>query len=123
MENILGRFIFVVFLIHTLTHYRMTHDGGRGLDRNLSLAFVYFCPHDLRHETSLGFRCLILDLTGGMSIGMEGEACIVMAQHAVDGFGINAIPEDYCGESVPLWHSKCTLRAEWPGSDGGRLVN
>ena len=57
--------------------------------------------HDLGHEIPHGFCCLILDLTSGVSVGAEGEACIVVTQHAADGFHVYAVLEGYCGEGVP----------------------
>ena len=48
--------------------------------------FQPFClldllSHDLVHEISHLFCGLLLLLAGGVGIGAEGEACIVMAQH------------------------------------------
>ena len=35
--------------------------------------------HDLCHEAAHGLRCLILHLPGGMGVGAEGEARVVVA--------------------------------------------
>ena len=44
--------------------------------------------------------CLILNLSGGVGIGAEGKACVVVARYTADGFDIYAVLESYCGECV-----------------------
>jgi len=56
--------------------------------------------HDLGHEISHGFCGLILDLTGGVSVGAESEACVVVAQHTADGFDVDPILKSDRGEGV-----------------------
>ena len=76
---------FCVFLLtHTVTHNRMNHDGGERSGYEPLPSFggylgFYFWLHDLGHEVAHGFCCLILDLSGGVGVGTEGEASIVMA--------------------------------------------
>ena len=41
-----------------------------------------------------------------MGVGAEGESGIVVAQHAADGFDINAVLECYSGECVPIGYNK-----------------
>ena len=56
--------------------------------------------HDLSHEISHGLCGLVLDLSGGVGVGAEGEACVVVAQHTADPFDVHAVLEGYCGEGV-----------------------
>ena len=56
--------------------------------------------HDLGHKISHGFCCLVLDLAGGVGVGAEGEACIVVAQHTADRFHVYAVLEGDRGEGV-----------------------
>ena len=71
------------------------------------LAFCWiFTLHDLRHEISHGLRSLILHLPGGVGVGAEGEARIVVSQHAANGLYVYAVLEGQGGEGVPLWHNK-----------------
>ena len=54
------------------------------------------CPvflHHLRHEAAHGFRRLILHLPGGVGVGAQGEARVVVTQHTGDRLGIHAILE------------------------------
>ena len=62
--------------------------------------------HHLCHKAAHGLRCLVLHLPGGMSVGAQGEACVVMAQHTGDRLDVHAILQSEGGESVPLWHNK-----------------
>ena len=57
--------------------------------------------HDLRHEAAHGFRCLILHLPGGVGVGAQGEARIVVAQHTGDGLDVHTVLEGQRGEGVP----------------------
>ena len=89
---------------------------GRGLDRNLSplLAdiFAFILLHDLSHEIPHGFRSLILNLPGGVGVGAEGEAGIVVAQHTADGFDVYTVLEGYCGEvCLRPWSGMCSRSA------------
>ena len=52
---------------------------------------LFFCSHDLRHEAAHGLCGFILLLTGGVSVGTEREACIVVPQHTADGFHVHAV--------------------------------
>ena len=56
--------------------------------------------HDLRHEAAHGFRRLILHLPGGVGIGAEGEARVVVAKHTGDGLDVHAVLQGQSGESV-----------------------
>ena len=62
--------------------------------------------HDLRHKAAHGFRRLILHLPGGMGVGAEREARVVVAQHTGDRLDIHAILEGQCGEGVPIGYNK-----------------
>ena len=83
----------------------MNHDGGERFGYEPLPFFggclgFYFWLHDLSHEVAHGFCCLILNLPGGVGVGAEGEACIVVAQHTADGFHVYAVLEGYRGEGV-----------------------
>ena len=43
---------------------------------------------------------LLLLLAGSVGVGAEGEACIVVAQHAADRLYVYTVLESYCGEGV-----------------------
>ena len=58
--------------------------------------------HDLGHEAAHGFRRLILHLPGGVGIGAEGEARIVVTQHTGDRLDIYPVLEGQRGEGMPL---------------------
>ena len=62
--------------------------------------------HHLRHKAAHGFRRLILHLPGGVSVGAQGEARVVVAQHTGDRLDVHAVLEGQRSESVPLWHNK-----------------
>ena len=83
----------------------MNHDGGERSGYTPLPSFGgcvgFFWLHDLGHKVTHGFCCLILDLSGGVGVGTEGEACVVVAQHTADSFHVYAILEGYCGEGVP----------------------
>ena len=59
-----------------------------------------FFLHDLRHEIPHRLCGLVLDLPGGMGIGAEGEACVVVPQHTADRFHVDSVLECDCGERV-----------------------
>ena len=56
--------------------------------------------HDLGHEAAHGFRCLILHLPGGMGVGAQGEARVVVAQHTGDRLDIHPVLEGQRGEGM-----------------------
>ena len=57
--------------------------------------------HHLGHEVSHSFRRLILHLAGGVGVGAQGEACIVVAQHTGDCLDIHAILQGQGCEGMP----------------------
>ena len=63
---------------------------------------LFFCSHDLRHEAAHGLCGFILLLTGGVSVGTEREACIVVPQHTADGFHVHAVLQCQRCEGMPL---------------------
>ena len=62
--------------------------------------------HNLRHEAAHGLRCLILHLPGGVGVGAEREARVVMAQHTGDRLDVHTVLQGQRGEGVPVWHNK-----------------
>lgn len=40
-------------------------------------------------------------LAGGVGVGPQGKACVVVAQHGGDGFDVHAVLEGQGGEGVP----------------------
>lgn len=57
--------------------------------------------HHLRHEAAHGFRCLILYLPGGVGIGSEREACVVVPEHIGHRFDVDAVLQRQGSECVP----------------------
>ena len=47
--------------------------------------------HDLRHKAAHGFRRLVLHLPGGVGVGAEREARVVVTQHTGDRLDIHAV--------------------------------
>ena len=82
-------------LTHTLTHTRKCPDRPkeyrRGGFASSPVFLSSFCSHDLRHEATHGLCGLVLLLAGGVGVGAESEARIVVAQHAADGFDVHAV--------------------------------
>ena len=93
----------------------------------LVLLFSAVVLHDLRHKIPHGFCSLILHLPGGVGVGAEGEARIVVSQHAANGLYVYAVLEGQGGEGVPLWHNKdksknpCIARAT-PHKDNNKTT-
>ena len=57
--------------------------------------------HHRGHETAHGLRRLILHLPCGVSVGTQGEACIIVAQYTGDCLDVRAVLECQSGEGVP----------------------
>ena len=70
----------------------------------LSLRYfcAFFCSHHLRHETAHFLRGLLLHLPCSVGVGAEGEARVVVTQHAADGFHIHTVLECQGRECMPL---------------------
>ena len=66
--------------------------------------FSFILLHDLGHEVAHGFCCLNLNLPGGVGVGAEGEACVIVTQHTADGLDIYSVLESQRRECVPLRH-------------------
>ena len=60
----------------------------------------------LGHEVAHGFRRLILHLPGGVGVGAEGEACVIVAQHTGDRLDVHPVLQGQRSERMPLWHNK-----------------
>ena len=89
--------LFLWFFVdpHRDPHAEMSEEGQRVPDRKFRLPAWLFCRfsvlHDLCHKIS---HCLcrpILLLPGGMGIGAESEACVVVSQHTADGLDVYTI--------------------------------
>ena len=66
-----------------------------------------FCfSNHLRHEATYGPDGLVLLLTGGVGIGAEGKARVVVPQHGEYRFHIHAVLQGHGRKNVPLWHNK-----------------
>ena len=57
--------------------------------------------HHLGHEISHSFRCLILHLAGGVGVGSEGKACVIVAQHTGDRLDVHSVLQGQSSEGVP----------------------
>ena len=77
--------------------------------------------HDLCHKISHRLCRPILLLPGGVGVGAEGEARIVVAQHSGYRFHIHTVLQCHGREGMPLWHNKD--KSENPcGATGLRFV-
>ena len=82
-------------LTHTVTHTRKCAERFKEYRRE-GFAFSpvllrFFCSHDLCHEAAHGLGGFVLLLAGGVGVGAESEARIVVAQHRRHCFYIYAI--------------------------------
>ena len=73
-------------LTHTVTHTRKRPDRPKeyrrgGFASSPVLFCVLFRSHDLRHEAAHGLCGFVLLPAGGVGVGAESEARIVVAQH------------------------------------------
>ena len=91
------------FLTHTLTHMGKTAESARERRFAFSPALFSFSVflHDLRHKIPHHLSGFILLLPGGMGVGFQGEACIVVPQHSGDGFDVHTVLQSHCCEGVP----------------------
>ena len=83
-------------LTHTVTHTRKCADRFKehqrgGFAPSPIFLMSFFCSHDLRHEISHRLCGLVLLLPCGVSVGSQGESCVVVPQHTTDGFHVYAI--------------------------------
>ena len=98
--------LFLRFFIdpHRDPHAEISGKGQRAPDRKFCLPAWLFAAfpalHDLRHEISHRLRRPILLLPGGVGVGSEGEACVVVTQHTGDRFHVHAILESQSCECV-----------------------
>ena len=56
--------------------------------------------HHLRHETAHGLGGFVLLLPGGVGVGAQSKARVVVAQHTADGFHVYAILQGQRSECV-----------------------
>ena len=47
--------------------------------------------HHLCHEDAHGLCSFVLLLTGGVGVGAQGEARVVVPQHTADGFDVHTV--------------------------------
>ena len=98
-------------LTHTVTHTAKCPERDRecqtGSSAFLPGFFAAFSSlHDPRHEVSHRLRRPILLLPGGVGVGAEGEARIVVSQHTGDRFHIYTVLEGQSRECVPVCYNK-----------------
>ena len=62
----------------------------------------FFCSHHLCHEAAHFLRGLLLHLPCGVGVGAEGEARVVVPEHAADGFHIHTVLQCQGRECMPL---------------------
>ena len=112
ISKLFSRVYFCGFsLTHTVTHTPKYPERVRERQAG-SFAFLpgffvaFYVLHDLRHEISHRLCRSILLLPGGVGVGAEGEARVVVPQHTGDRFYIHTILEGQGRECVPLWHNK-----------------
>ena len=84
------------WLTHTVTHTPKCSERDRecqtGSFAFLSGFFVSFpVLHDLRHKIPHRLRRPVLLLPGGVGVGAEGEARVVVSQHTVDRFYVYTV--------------------------------
>ena len=94
-------------LTHTVTHTRKCPDGFKEYRRGsfcfLSGIFAsFFCLHHLRHEAAHRLCGFVLLLPCGVGVGSQGKACIIVSQHAADGFDVYSVLKRQGCEGVPL---------------------
>ena len=83
-------------MTHTLTHTRK-YAEIRGKSTGEEVRFPLRCfyhfqrLHHLRHKAAHGLRGFVLLLPGGVGLGAQGEARIIVAQYTAGGFHIHAI--------------------------------
>ena len=65
-----------------------------------------FALYRLGDEISDLLCCLFLHLPGNVGVGVQREACAVVAQDAGDCLCIYPLLDRQRGEGVPLWHNK-----------------
>lgn len=104
----------VCFLASGVTH-ALTHTGidwdrtgqhRRGFSRPVLPFLEIFLLHRLTDDRADGVRRILLHLGCGVGVGVEGEACGVVAQGSREGFHVYAVLEGQGGEKMPLWHNK-----------------
>ena len=61
----------------------------------------YLAPGNIREDIRHGFRRLILHLPGGVGVGSEGEACVIVAQHTGNRLDVHTVLEGQGGEGMP----------------------
>ena len=88
--------MWVNCLTHTVTHTRKCADRFKEYRRGgfaFSPIFLmfFFCSHHLCHEAAHFLRGLLLYLPCDVGVGSQGEARVVVSQHAADGFDVYSV--------------------------------
>ena len=73
---------------------------GRKAELLAWLFSAFSALHNLCHKISHSFRCSVLLLPGGVGVGAEGEARIIVPQHTADRFHVHAVLESQGRECV-----------------------
>ena len=107
-RRVFGRLLRPDFVLdpHAEPHAEMSGEGQRAPDRKFRLPAwlfrCFFALHDLYHKIPHRLRRLILLLPGGVGVGAEGEACVVVAQHTGDRFHIHPVLQGQGRKGMPL---------------------
>ena len=71
-----------------------------GRSSSLLLWCSLISSHHLCHEAAHGLCGFVLLLTGGVGVGAQGEARIVVPQHTADSFHVHAVLQSQRGKCV-----------------------
>ena len=82
--------------------------GNRKSGRSVWWSAPPIClrSHILIDHVANGVRRLPAHLLSGVGVGVQREACAVVAQRVGERLHIHAVLEGQRGEGMPLWHNK-----------------
>ena len=97
---------------HNLTHTgKGPESTGQGQTGNF-LSGPVFLPHLLADDPTDGVCSVLFHLGRGVSIGVQGESCRVVAQRARQCFHVHAAFQGQRGEGVPQVMKSNVFRAD-----------
>lgn len=88
-------------MTHTGIDLDRTGQHRTGSSRPVLPCYGIFLLHRLTDDCADGVCCVLLHLGGGVGVGVEREACGVVAQGSGEGFHVYAVLEGQGGEKVP----------------------